>query len=149
MRVYFKLFFQIFSIYLVLFLTYAFGLITLLSKALNEENMKITTLEHPSHKVSDKLFLKRKSWGITGGNTVALISSSSENINKVDSNSDYIFNSFTLYYKLSNETLFVYNNPLNIKTPPRFKSNFKIIFPKLEGHQCTHDYLIKLGVQEF
>lgn len=80
------------------------------------------------------LYLKRKTWGITGNHQITVLSTNPEREFQADSVSDYIFSGFAeIIYKSENNTLKIYshNQP---KIPPKFNSNIKIKFIKYKNN---------------
>lgn len=76
------------------------------------------------------LFIKTKTWGITGNHKATVISTKPSLEFHPDSISEYIISGFEdIYYKANNDTLFVYNSYIP-QIPKYFDSEIKVKFVK-------------------
>lgn len=84
------------------------------------------------------LYLKRKTWGITGNHQITIISTKPEFEFKADSISDYIFNGFAeVIYKVENDTLKIYSHH-KPNIPSKFDSKIEIELIEFKNNAEWH-----------
>ena len=77
-------------------------------------------------KKEESLYLKRKTWGITGNHQTTEISMNKELKFETDTLSNYVFNGFSeIIYKVEDSTLIIYSHH-KPKDPIKFESKIKI-----------------------
>jgi hypothetical protein len=80
------------------------------------------------------IYLKRKTWGITGNHQITIISTNPELEFKADSISDYIFKGFAeVIYKAENKTLKIYSHH-KPDIPSYFNSKIEIELIKFKNN---------------
>jgi|SRR5690554_4969677 len=82
--------------------------------------------------LNEDLFIKKISWGLTYDHNVFLLTCSPDKSVEPDSTSEYIFLSSELFYKVSNDSLYIFTS-LKAKTPLIFNSKFKVVQQELEN----------------
>lgn len=95
----------------------------------------IEVIEIHSQKYNETIFIKKKTWGLTGDSHLIVISNSSEvNFEKNEKN-DYIFEDLTpLLYKFEKDTLTIYTMEL-APFPDNMISNIRINQIKLTNSE--------------
>lgn len=86
---------------------------------------EFTVKEIHSNILKKDIYLKKKSWGISYDSEVVVISTSPEKHFEPDSTKDYIFLDPEIFYKVSQDTLYIYTMS-KAKKPEKFDSQFKI-----------------------
>ena len=87
----------------------------------NIEVVEISSINH-----SSKLFIKKKTWGMTGDGQVIVISNSDNKEFEPDRTKDYVFEgSSPLFYKVKGDTILLYTYQASL-VPSSFTSNFII-----------------------
>jgi hypothetical protein len=94
-----------------------------------------------SASANQKIYVKRKAWGLNYNHDMAIVSTSSGNTGP-DSLKDFIFKDSEIFYKLSNDTLCVFTM-LKAKIPIDFQS--KIIIKQIEISNSEAMDLIEFG----
>lgn len=70
---------------------------------------KVKIIEINSNKLNEKLYLKKKNWGMTGDAQVIVVSGSDETEFEPDTNKEYVYNGFSpFFYKFNEDTLQLY-----------------------------------------
>ena len=97
------------------------------------DDVRFLIKELPTLNNTEKIFIKKRNWGITGGSQQIIISKSDENEEAPDSNKNYIYKGLSsFYYKLQNDSLLVYvTNAASV--PAQFKTSLKIRQIELEN----------------
>jgi len=89
-------------------------------------------IDFPNKKAS--LFLKSKSWGLTGDHKVTVLSTNGNFEFYPDSLSEYIFHGFSaIIYKKENDTIKIYSRILP-KMPPKFDSKINVELIQIENN---------------
>jgi len=85
------------------------------------------------------LYVKRKTWGITGNHQITIISTNPEHEFKADSLKDYIFNGFAeVIYKVENSTLKIYSHD-KPDIPHKFDSKIEIELIEFQNNAEWHE----------
>lgn len=88
-----------------------------------EPEYKIQRIYFPEK--STALYLKRKTWGITGNHQITVISTNKD-LFQADTISDYVYNGFSeIIYKAENNKLIIYSHH-KPKIPQKFESEIEI-----------------------
>jgi hypothetical protein len=97
-----------------------------------EPEYKIQRIYFPEK--STALYLKRKTWGITGNHQTTVISTNKELLFKADTISDYVYNGFSeIIYKVENNKLIIYSHHIP-EIPQKFESEIEIELRKYENN---------------
>lgn len=100
---------------------------------------KVTIVEIYSTRLDEKLFIKKKNWGITGDAQVIVLSKLSSEIFEPDTNRELIFKGLSpLFYNFSNDTLNLYVTQKS-EVPKGFSTNIII-----NQHLLTNPEIMKL-----
>ncbi len=92
------------------------------------------TTEIKSNQFTDKLFIKTKSWGMSGDSKITIISSTDNiDFNKKQSDTDYIIEGLDpFFYKQNNDNLILYSMT-RITVPKNLKTKWKIILNQVDN----------------
>ena len=93
---------------------------------------KIERIYFPEKK--ENLYLKRKTWGITGNDQTTVISTKKELKFETDTISDYVYSGFSeIIYKAENNKLIIYSHH-KPNIPKKFKSEIEIELRKYKNN---------------
>lgn len=96
-----------------------------------DTNIEVVEISSANH--SSKLFIKKKTWGMTGDGQVIIISDNDNREFEPDSTKDYVFKGLSpLFYKVERDTLLLYTYQVS-SVPSNLKSNFIIRQIELEN----------------
>jgi len=85
------------------------------------------------------IFVKRKTWGLTGNHQITIISTKPEFEFNADSITDYIFNGFSeVIYKKENNTLKIYSH-YKPSVPDKFDSKIEIELIEFQNNAEWHE----------
>jgi hypothetical protein len=97
-----------------------------------EPEYKIQRIYFPEN--STALYLKRKTWGITGNHQTTVISTNKELLFQTDTISDYIYKGFSeIIYKAENNKLIIYSHH-KPEIPQKFESEIEIELRKYKNN---------------
>jgi len=85
----------------------------------------ISIKEVHSNTLNESIYLKKISWGLTYDHEIVVVSMSSDKKTEPDSTKEFIFLSSEIFYKVSNDSLYIYTAS-KVKEPINFNSKFKI-----------------------
>ncbi len=95
-------------------------------------NYKMETIHFPSIEVGTSLYLKSKTWGITGNHSVSVISTNGNYEFEPDTLSDFCFYDFDeIVYKVEADTLKIFTLK-DLQLPPKFNSKVNVDIIKLK-----------------
>ena len=98
-----------------------------------DNNIEIIEISSPNN--SSKLFIKKKTWGMTGDGQVIVVSNEGNNIFEPDSTSEYIFKGLSPFlYKVEKDTLVLYVYQAS-QVPANLKSDFVVRQVELENSE--------------
>lgn len=104
-----------------------------LSVPKKDYDVAVSIVELSSKTSNSKLFLKKKTWGMTGDGQVIIISDNGDKSFELDSSRNYIFKGLSaLYYKVENDTLSIYVAKTS-SVPPNLKTSFIVKQTELEN----------------
>jgi hypothetical protein len=114
-------------IYIVLaFVILIVSLLVYVSKKFPDYSVNVEMIEIYSEKYNQKLYIKKKTWGLTGDRLAIVISSSSDKNFIPFPDKEYIYESSSpFYYSFQNDTLNVYVSKES-KVPSGLKTNIYI-----------------------
>ena len=102
----------------------------------------VSVVEIYSSNFGEKVFIKRKVWGITGNHEITVVSKSDNKSFEPNDDNEYVFKGSPIFYNFINDTLNIYV-PLESKKPIGMTTKIKInqivlSNPKLMN--LMHDY---------
>lgn len=104
---------------------------------------EVTIIEIDSEQANEKIYIKRKVWGISADHRIVVISISPETDFEPNPNQEYVYKGFSpIFYRFVNDTLELFVNKLaNIpsKMPTEIKIN-QIVLSNSEMMSLMEDY---------
>jgi hypothetical protein len=94
-----------------------------------------------------RLYLKSKTWGLTGDHSVTVLSLNSMTEFHPDTTKEFVFYGDELIYRQTNDSLIVYYGVLKSK-PKIFNSPVKLKFIESDDYQTLNEQVLK-GLQKF
>ncbi len=140
---------KIFGLLIVLALTFKTGM------SLEREKQEVDSIGKPSYKFKNlffdkhgaRLYLKSKTWGLTGDHSVTVLSLNSMTEFYPDTTKEFVFYGDELIYRQTNDSLIVYYGELKSK-PKIFNSPVKLKFIESDDYQTLNEQVLK-GLQKF
>jgi hypothetical protein len=144
-----KTFLKTIGLLVVLILTFKAGM------SFERENQEFESIGEPSYKFKNlffdkygvRLYLKSKTWGLTGDHSVTVLSLNSMTEFYPDTTKDFVFYGDKLIYRQTNDSLIVYYGELKSK-PKIFNSPVKLKFIESDDYQTLNEQVLT-GLQKF
>lgn len=144
-----KTFLKIIGLLVVIALTFKAGV------SLEREKQEVDSIGKPNYKFKKlffdkngaRLYLKSKTWGLTGDHSVTVLALNSMTEFHPDSTKEFVFYGDKIIYRQTNDSLIVYYGELKSK-PKTFNSPVKLKFIESNDYQSLNEQVLK-GLQKF